>query len=179
LDYDPETGLFTRRNTGRVTGTVNNCGFVVIKVDGTVYEASRLAWLYCCGEWPPFKLKHINDDKRDNRIANLIRATGLRSIRWPKPRSRSQGIAWRGRSRKWVAKVWNGTNTVHFGSFSKREDAIRAYDKQRRIIRKALLADAIRERELIQSSVPCKDVISWFCHEAGNAQAPASRQPRC
>lgn len=59
LAYDPATGLFTRRRTGRVTGTISNFGYVLIRVRKQLWVAHRLAWLYCYGRHPKEDLDHI------------------------------------------------------------------------------------------------------------------------
>ena len=81
LDYDPDTGIFTRRYTqggrkiGDAAGSTSVHGYRVIKIDGRQYRAHRLAWLYVHGRWPRDQIDHINRDKTDNRIANLREAT--------------------------------------------------------------------------------------------------------
>ena len=77
LHYDPETGVFTRRvasgktHVGDVTGSKNALGYMMVGVDGSRYLAHRLAWLYTYGEWPKQDIDHIDQDKANNRIANL------------------------------------------------------------------------------------------------------------
>lgn len=82
LSYDKDTGVFvnlvnrnSRAIAGQVAGNVNNKGYVRITIDGYIYAAHRLAWLFVHGEFPqgegePF-IDHINGDKADNRIENL------------------------------------------------------------------------------------------------------------
>ena len=59
LSYDQDTGLWKWRvrlsksiKVGQPSGVINAKGYVVIKVDKTLYYAHRLAWLYMMGEWP-------------------------------------------------------------------------------------------------------------------------------
>ena len=82
LNYDPETGEFTRKTSffktriGERAGSISkSTGYVVIAVCGAQYLAHRLAWLYVYGCWPSLHIDHINGEKTDNRIANLREAT--------------------------------------------------------------------------------------------------------
>lgn len=59
LRYDPDTGTFVwaartsnRIKIGDVAGRPHNRGYVAIGVDGRVYLAHRLAWLWVTGNWP-------------------------------------------------------------------------------------------------------------------------------
>jgi hypothetical protein len=82
LAYDPVTGIFTRRvsnlarwKVGSEAGSLHSLGYRIIAVDGVMYRAHRLAWLYVHGQWPDGLLDHANGDRADNRIANLRPAT--------------------------------------------------------------------------------------------------------
>jgi len=80
LGYDPVTGIFTWRRTRRRGSGAAGClckthGYVNIGIDGRVYRAHRLAWLYVTGEWPKAHIDHINCLRHDNRWANLREAT--------------------------------------------------------------------------------------------------------
>ena len=87
LEYHPETGVFfwrdrpnirpsanARRGTMAGTRTSKN-GYVSICINGRIRYAHRLAWLYIHGQWPKGEIDHINEKRRDNRIANLREAT--------------------------------------------------------------------------------------------------------
>ena len=78
LHYDPETGMFTRKigrggkaKAGSVAGTTNTSGHIQVMVDGKLYLAHRLVWMYVHGQMPSEQLDHINRTPTDNRIENL------------------------------------------------------------------------------------------------------------
>jgi HNH endonuclease/AP2 domain len=80
LSYDSGTGIFRwkvdrkRAKAGMVAGSSSR-GYLLIGIDGRLYRAHRLAWLYEHGRWPELELDHVNGDRSDNRIANLREAT--------------------------------------------------------------------------------------------------------
>ena len=88
LNYDPLTGVFlwkerpslpkewNTRWAGKPAGYNSprpNGGFTqtCIRLDGVLYLAHRVAWLYVYGVWPNQILDHKNGNPSDNRIANL------------------------------------------------------------------------------------------------------------
>ena len=79
LRYDRVTGVFIWRvdvgRWGRIkAGTVAGCrkdGYIVIRVDGVLHRANRLAWLYEKGEWPVGEVDHENGVKHENWFDNL------------------------------------------------------------------------------------------------------------
>lgn len=86
LSYDPETGLFTwlKRRGGKaapavVAGTLcaagRSKGYITIGIDGVLYKAHRLVWLYIHGTWPLDQIDHINSVRHDNRALNLRNVT--------------------------------------------------------------------------------------------------------
>lgn len=82
FDYDPATGLLTKRQEARSwrggerkygkvgAGRISELGYVMLTIDGHVYNAGAVAWLHANGEWPP-RLKYLNGVKADNRLSNL------------------------------------------------------------------------------------------------------------
>lgn len=77
LSYDKRTGAFRwkigtqRSKAGDVAGSVTVNGYRVIGIDGRLYNATRLAWLYNHDEWPEHQIAHRNGDKTDDSIGNL------------------------------------------------------------------------------------------------------------
>lgn len=105
LHYDPESGNFTRRilKGGQLAGThagsIDAYGYICIALDRRTYKAHRLAWLYMYGVWPELDLDHKNENKTDNRIANL-REASKKNNTWNVSRPRKDNVSkWRGVSK--------------------------------------------------------------------------------
>lgn len=116
LNYNPETGVFTRKTAnkrnaaGAVVGSKNGRGYTQICVDGYPYTAHRLAWLYMTGEWPTGDIDHINRDQGDNRFANF-RAVTRSENKLNQNRQRNNTSGYQGVFD--VAGRWKSTITLH------------------------------------------------------------------
>lgn len=103
LHYEPTTGIFTwKRRTdkiriGDIAGTLNK-GYVMIRVNGKIYAAHKLAWLYIYDkylEFPKENIDHINCIRNDNRIENLRIATTTQNgqnVKQARPSNKSTGL---------------------------------------------------------------------------------------
>lgn len=137
LDYDAETGIFTRRmktniNTvvGQVVGSLHHKGYLRMSVDGHIYWAHRLAWLYVYGEWPKGPIDHANRIRTDNRICNLREASyaeNNRNVSISKTnKSGAKGVSWDKSNNKWRANVVLKRKNHSAGLFDSVADAAKA-----------------------------------------------------
>jgi hypothetical protein len=129
LNYNPKTGEFSwvQNWTPRATlgfgkgrrkkvGTIKWCGrkrgqakYRVIGIDGRLYFAHRLAWLWMTGKWPKHEVDHRDRDGLNNRWRNLRDVTRKQN----EANKKHKRISWSTRDRRWV---------VHY-SFEQRADA--------------------------------------------------------
>jgi hypothetical protein len=146
LSYQAETGIFRyalstnkRIRVGDIAGTIMR-GYPRIKIDGTVYEAHRLAWLYVHGSWPAGQVDHINGVTTDNRISNLRDVTQSgnaqnRRIAQRNNQSGFLGVSVHGIG-KWQADIRINGKKKYLGIYSSPEDAHQAYLKAKRELHK-------------------------------------------
>lgn len=133
LVYEPVTGVFRwRKSPARriVVGSVAAPKTQKILVDGKMYKASRLAWLYMTGQWPKFVVDHGNRNPKDNRWENLRDVTQRINMqnteRHPNNTSGRKGVSWDTRRSKWVAHITLNYRFKFLGYFSDKEAAIEA-----------------------------------------------------
>ena len=148
LNYDPETGVFTRRiqsgkwKASQIAGTIGKIGLgdkrrIIINLLYKRFYAHRLAWLYVFGEWPSESIDHINGDSLDNRINNLRSISHAincenRHTAQVNNKSGFLGVYWRKNRHVWIAKITIKRRSIHVGSFQTPEEAHAAYLKAKR-----------------------------------------------
>ena len=137
LDYEPETGIFTRKvstarrvKVGDVAGCPDGRGYLLIQAQSRLYRAHRLAWLYVYGTWPTDQIDHINRIRTDNRIANLRDVSHKQNMQnASKPSNNTSGhpgVSWHKQKSKWQARIAHNYKQIHLGYFTGIEDAITA-----------------------------------------------------
>lgn len=134
VDYCPETGIMTKKTTGRIA-RVRKDGRVAMFLLGKTYYVHRLAWLYMTGDWPVDVCDHRNGNPSDNRWANLRQATRLQNNQNQRLSRHStsgvKGVYWHSKCRKWASHINDRGKTVHLGVFRERSDAEQAVRKYR------------------------------------------------
>lgn len=136
LHYEPATGgwrwlvtLSNRATAGAMAGCVSSTnGYIVIKIDGHLYRAHRLAWLYMTGEWA-VEVDHKDTDRTNNRWLNLRSATRTlnNANRSASRLSCLKGAYWDDRRKKWCAKVKFEGRSYWLGYHGSEAEAHAAY----------------------------------------------------
>lgn len=139
LEYDPETGIFTRRVTrspnamkSTVAGTIKENGYRKITIEKKHYYEHRLAWFYINGRWP-IELDHIDGKRNNNRITNLRECNRYENCQNNGLRSDSTsgltGVSWANREQKWNAVIWKTGKRHNLGYFHSKDEAHAVYLK--------------------------------------------------
>ena len=137
LNYDPAIGVFFWRGNGRKkAGSVAGCktqrGYWQIKIDGRVYLAHRLAWLYVNGEWPRGILDHKEGGGLRNEFENLRECTGTQNNGNIDKRSFNKsgfkGVYKNGKWSTWVARIGPQKCRQFLGCYADPKSAAMAYD---------------------------------------------------
>lgn len=120
INYDPETGVFTRPN-GAIAGTDDGQGYIQISLNNKKYRAHRLAWLYMTGQWPNI-IDHINKNRADNRWSNLREVTpresNLNRKTFKTNKSGVKGVSWSKQHSCWQATVRINGKLYHLGFYT-------------------------------------------------------------
>lgn len=144
VKYDPITGIFTRNvivwkvgKVGEVIGHLNKTGRIEVSVEGKIYLAHRLAWMYVSGEWPSQEIDHIDGNPSNNKISNLrdISRTGnAQNKRKAQANSITGILGVTKHHRKWQASITIDKKAIFLGSFENKELAQKAYIDAKRIM---------------------------------------------
>lgn len=139
VDYDPPSGIFTwqatlsnRAQSGKVAGSLDHQGYVVIRIDGVLYRAHRLAWLIMTGASPTELIDHRNGNRADNRWDNLREASHTDNMCNSKVRSHNRsgvkGVR-RLKSGRWNVRIRVDKREYGLGTFDTAEEAHAVYAK--------------------------------------------------
>lgn len=118
-----------------IAGSKGKDGYVRIGIDGQMYYAHKLAFLYMEGTLPvsPMRVWHKNGDKRDNRWVNLEVQDELPSPRASMSTSNPNpdSPVYNGETGKWSATLTLDGETYNMGEYEKEDDARIAINQAR------------------------------------------------
>ena len=134
LNYSLESGEFTwlkansnRVKVGCIAGTNHIAGYISISLNGKLYLAHRLAYLYVNGCMPIHEIDHVNSVRNDNRWANLRDATHAENIRntrmFAHNTSGARGVYLRKDTGKWQAQIKLHGKHISLGCFDTAKEA--------------------------------------------------------
>jgi len=136
LDYNPVTGQFKWRRyrqgvkSDLVAGSLNNCGYLVIRLKNRLYMGHRLAWLHFYGEWPDELIDHEHRERHRTDIASLRQATHAQNrfnAKYNKNNTSGiPGVRWDDNTRSWCAQLFYAGSYKLNKHFAELEDAIAA-----------------------------------------------------
>lgn len=147
FNYDPETGVLTRRidvhsgrgsergggkiqcRAGDVAGRVNEkTGYLDCRADGPIYRVHRIIWMWWYGYFPEHDIDHIDRDKTNNRISNLREVHRSCNVKnrdvLTNNVSGVTGVCYSPVERKWKATITDNKERKHLGTFKTKLEAV-------------------------------------------------------
>lgn len=125
FDYNPATGIVTRKSTGYELGKKSKRRLYTI-IDGVSYTLSRIIWLHYYGVWPEGIVDHGDKNENNNRIKNLRDATYAQNS-WNRKTSNG-GVTFVPARLKYLARITVNGNRITIGFYESEEAGIAAYN---------------------------------------------------
>lgn len=142
LNYCHETGDFTwavdhgkRIKAGQSAGCRTAEGRILIGIDGRLYRAHRLAFLWMTGHWPGPEVDHKDHDQTNNAWSNLRsgdRAFNQQNMIRPQRNNKTGFLGVTHQAGRWFAKIYAGGKKVSLGGYADPESAHAAYVEAKR-----------------------------------------------
>jgi len=138
LEYNPDTGEFIRlvrtancTQISDIVGTLDkSTGYIRISICNISYRAHRLAWLYMTGEWPKYKIDHIDRIRSNNQVVNL---RDINKNEFNKGFYKNNNIGIVGvtivKSLRYKAVIGVNGKGIYLGTFDTLEEASIAYEE--------------------------------------------------
>lgn len=99
-------------------------------INGTPYQAHRIAWLVMTGREPDKWIDHINRDKSDNRFCNLRDVSwsvNQHNLKSSKIQNKIGLLGVSKHGKKWIAQIQKDGKKLYIGLFDTPEIAHAAY----------------------------------------------------
>lgn len=146
LHYDPDTGIFTRRQAsgtakaGDVAGWIEPHGYRKISIAGRKHYAHRCAVLYMTGAWPDKHIDHIDGNPLNNSYSNLrcvSQQINTQNLRGPRSDNKTGvlGVRYHRAAKKFMAEIKDADGMRHYLGLHKTKDQAEAayLDAKRKI----------------------------------------------
>lgn len=118
---------FNNKCGGKIAGTINEDGYVVIGIAKKYYLAHRIIWKMMTGSDPLDIVDHEDTDKGNNRWLNLREAANGPNIQNSKirkdNRSGVKGVHWDEHHKAWRAVLTTDGKSIRLGRFKSLETA--------------------------------------------------------
>jgi len=148
LNYDPDTGVFTRRiaksnsvKIGNVAGCIGSNGYITLRLNNVLYLAHRLAFIYVHGDDTGLNyIDHIDGNPSNNKITNLRSGTQSENMQNRKKcqinnkSSGLLGVCFHNGTNKFMAEIKANEKKIYLGLFNTPEEAHQAYLNKKRQI---------------------------------------------
>lgn len=138
LDYNPDSGIFTwkisvgSKKAGATAGCMHKAtGYWLIGVDGIVYKAHTLAWLWMTNSFPVIFLDHADRKRDNNRFANLRECTWTLNAANKLVRTNKCGLkgVHQHKNGSYIAQIQINKTKKYLGSFRTARAAHLAYSE--------------------------------------------------
>lgn len=137
LTYSPLTGewYWNKSGPGKKKNLSAGCydnkdGYLLIRIDNTLYKAHRLAFLYMKGSLPDNIIDHLDRNPSNNKWSNLVESNPRENTYNSKLRStNTSGVTgvWFDKTRgKWCAEIKVDYSKKYLGRFENKQEAINA-----------------------------------------------------
>jgi len=135
FSYDPATGVLTRRDLGRVVGSLRSDGYLSATVKYRSLLVHRIVFACYHGRWPNGRLDHKNEIKSDNKIENLREATNSQNVcncgKRKTNTSGVKGVHFYKPTGKWMAQLQIDGRKIFVGYFTEISDAKSTLEQKR------------------------------------------------
>ncbi|MDD5543925.1 MAG: HNH endonuclease signature motif containing protein [Acidobacteriia bacterium] len=143
FDYFPESGLLQWKVTkgkgrpGKAVGRIRRDRYggkyFVVTIDGKIYLAHRLIFLWMVGRWPKELIDHIDRNGLNNRWGNLREASkaqnGANAKLSKANKTGYKGVYFAKKHKKWSASIHVNHKSRNLGLFKSAIEASKAYQR--------------------------------------------------